>query len=324
MSTADKIESIVLKIAGIGVAFFGLRALNVAVKRKATEDYYAEKHKDEGANGIGAAERIKRRIYKEISLAQNAGIDFNKDYSEFTDEEIATLEELGHNASWEQKEQKPYAQAYYESLSKAYNAISGVGIGSAYDILDKDGNVILTWIEDAAAHVAHEREIEEARKRTLEAEERAAAARKKKNSTQRKLQQMSLFGTGYAGDPTYTQKQLDRYVNSNRLTDVQVDLSDNSKPGKYYVLCGDDQGGRGFYLAKSNVHLLYNYCRILGIPFDWCNADIAGVNYAPEVEHELWEIWREQLENEETNWDYDVWRAKVGDDYARAYVLPYM
>lgn len=198
--------------------------------------------RNKSIDGIGSVERIKRRIYKEISLAQNAGIDFNKDYSELTDEEIATLEELGHNASWEQKEQKPYAQAYYESLSKAYNAISGVGIGSAYDIRDKNGNVILTWIEDAAAHVAREREIEEARKRTLEAEERAAAARKKKNSTQRKLQQMSLFGTGYD----------------------------------------------------------------------------------PEIEHELWEIWREKLENEETNWDYDTWRAKVGDDYARAYVLPYM
>lgn len=236
MSTADKNRKRILKIAGIGVAFFGLCALNAAAKRKATEGG------DKSTDGIGSTERIKRRIYKEISLAQNAGIDFNKDYSEFTDEEIATLEELGHNASWEQKEQKPYAQAYYESLSKAYSAISGVGIGSAYDVRDKNGNVILTWIEDAAAHVAHEREIEEARKRTLEAEERAAAARKKKNSTQRKLQQMSLFGT----------------------------------------------------------------------------------RYTPEVERELWEIWREQLENEETDWDYDIWRARVGDDYARAYVLPYM
>ena len=157
--------------------------------------------KHNSVSGIGAAERIKRRIYKEISLAQEAGIDFNKDYSLFTDEEIATLEELGHNASWEQKEQKPYAQAYYESLQKAYNAISGVGIGTAYDIKDANGNTVLTWIEDAAAHVAHERDIEEKRKRTLEAEERAAAARKQRRATERKIQrgQMSLFGIG--GDP---------------------------------------------------------------------------------------------------------------------------
>lgn len=156
--------------------------------------------KRNAVSGIGAAERIKRRIYKEISLAQEAGIDFNKDYSLFTDEEIATLEELGHNASWEQKEQKPYAQAYYESLQKAYNAISGVGIGTAYDIKDANGNTVLTWIEDAAAHVAHERDIEEKRKRTLEAEERAAAARKAKHATDRKIQrgQMSLFGCGFA------------------------------------------------------------------------------------------------------------------------------
>lgn len=182
---------------GASIAYFTLIALKAAVKRKAEEDYYAEKN---GTGGIGAAERIKRRIYKEISLAQDAGIDFSKDYSQFTDEEIATLEELGHAASWEQKEQKPYAQAYYESLSKAYNAISGVGIGKAYDIKDANGNTVLTWIEDAASHVAHEREIEDKRQRTLELEARAAEARKRKRATDRAIQhgQMSLFGTGYA------------------------------------------------------------------------------------------------------------------------------
>lgn len=200
--------------------------------------------KNKGTAGIGAAERIKRRIYKEISLAQDAGIDFSKDYSQFTDEEIATLEELGHAASWEQKEQKPYAQAYYESLSKAYNAISGIGIGKAYDIKDANGNTVLTWIEDAAAHVSHEREIEDKRQRTLELEARAAEARKRKRATDRAIQhgQMSLFEVGYA----------------------------------------------------------------------------------PQIEDELWEIWREQIEYGETDYDYDTWRVLVGDEYAKRDVIPYM
>ena len=222
-------------IAGVGIVYIIGAAIVGAIKRRKAE---------KGTGSVGATERIKRRIFKEISLAQNAGIDFNKDYSQFTDEEIVTLEELGHNASWEQREQKPYAQAYYESLQKAYNAISGVGIGTAYDIKDANGNTVLTWIEDAAAHVAHEREIEEKRQRTLELEERAAEARKRKRATDRAIQrgQMSLFETGYA----------------------------------------------------------------------------------QAVEDELWEIWREQLEYGETDWDFDTWRAKVGDEYARADVLPYM
>ena len=51
MSTADKIEQVILKAAGIGVAFWAILAAREAAKRKATADYYAEKEK--GANGIG-------------------------------------------------------------------------------------------------------------------------------------------------------------------------------------------------------------------------------------------------------------------------------
>ena len=243
MTRADKIEQWFIRIGAIGTAFFALRAIDAAVKRKAMADYDA-KHHPEGVGSIGAAERIKRRIYKEISLAQEAGIDFNKDYSMFTDEEIAILEELGRNASWEQKEQKPYAQAYYESLSKAYNAISGVGIGTAYNIKDANGNIVLTWIEDAAAHVAQERDAAAARQRAIEADERATAARKRKAATNRAIQrgQMSLFGCGYT----------------------------------------------------------------------------------PAQERELYEIWRELIEYGDTDLDYDTWRALAGDEYARAYVLPFV
>lgn len=225
-------------ITGAAAAYFIGTAIAGAIKRK----------REQGAGGIGSigeVERIKRRIYKEISIAQDAGIDFAKDFAEFTDDEIELLAELGHNASWEQKEQKPYAQAYYESLRKAWNAISGLrGIGKAYNVKDADGNTVLTWIEDAAAHVAREKEIEEKRQRTLEAEKRAEAARKSARATDRAIQrgQMSLFGCGYAD----------------------------------------------------------------------------------EVEHELWEIWREQIEYGQTDYDFDTWRKLFGDVYAQADVLPYM
>lgn len=191
------------------------------------------KRKNASINGIGA---VKRRIYKEVSLAQDAGIDFSKPFSDMTSEEIETLEELGHNAGWGQKEQKSYAEAYYDSLRKAYNAVSGIsGIGRAYNIKDAWGNIVLTWIEDAQAHV-------DAEKRTLEAEKRAEEARKRLAKTKRNSSQMALFGMGYA----------------------------------------------------------------------------------PEVERELFEIWREELEYGYTELDYNTWRNIYGDEFAQAEVLPYM
>ena len=251
-------------IAGAGIVYFIGAAIAGAVKRRKAE---------KGTGGVGAAERIKRRIFKEISLAQDAGIDLNKDYSQFTDEEVATLEELGHNASWEQREQKPYAQAYFESLQKAYNAISGVGIGTAYEIKDANGNTVLTWIEDAAAHVAHEREIEEKRQRTLEAEERAAEARKRKRATDRAIQrgQMSLFGVN---DNWYGIKSV-KFIPHGEWADPEIKYR-----GKYYN--------------------------------------------AVDVEDELYNIWREQLEYGDTELDFEDWMRKVGGEYLKQDVLPYM
>lgn len=323
MIKANDINKAINWGVGASIAYFTLIALKAAVKRKAAEDYYAEKN---GTGGIGAAERIKRRIYKEISLAQDAGIDFSKDYSQFTDEEIATLEELGHAASWEQKEQKPYAQAYYESLSKAYNAISGIGIGKAYDIKDANGNTVLTWIEDAASHVAHEREIEDARQRTLELEARAAEARKRKRATDRAIQhgQMSLFGCGYTNTPNYSLSLLNRYLSTVPVFDAQVVLNDTNKQGHYYVLCGDSQGGRDFYIAPNNLPYFREYCKKHKIEYEQFYLPDDALGYAPQIEDELWEIWREQIEYGETDYDYDTWRALVGDEYAKRDVIPYM
>lgn len=65
MSTADKIEQVILKAAGIGVAFWAILAAREAAKRKATADYYAEKEK--GANGIGGYGKALREIYDNLN-----------------------------------------------------------------------------------------------------------------------------------------------------------------------------------------------------------------------------------------------------------------
>lgn len=134
------------------------------------------------ADGIGKVERIKRRIYKEVSLAQNAGVDFSKKYNDLTAAEKDALNRIGHEVGWKQSNRsiasgKAYTDSYYASLRRAWNAVSGVcGIGRAYNVKDANGNVCLTWIEDAEAHV-------NAEQRTLEAEKRAAEARSRLRKT---------------------------------------------------------------------------------------------------------------------------------------------
>ena len=119
----------------------------------------AHGRRTEQLEGVG---RLKRRVYKEVSLAQQAGVDFSKPFDE--------LETVGTEAEWKQSKRskesgKSYAEAYYNSLRRAWNAVSGVqGVGRAYNVKDADGNVVLTWIEDAAAHVAQERRLEELEK----------------------------------------------------------------------------------------------------------------------------------------------------------------
>lgn len=172
------------KISLINIACaFGLGALV----------WYTKKKCDEPVSGIGAAERIKRRIYKEVSLAQSAGVDFSKRYADLTKAEKKALENVGKQVGWKQSKRsvesgKPYVESYFGSLRRAWNAVSGVsGIGRAYDVKDAQGNVCLTWIEDAAQHVSREKDIEEKRQRALEAEKRAADARKRMKAAQRKI-----------------------------------------------------------------------------------------------------------------------------------------
>ena len=167
-----------------------------------------------GTSGIGAA---KRRIYKEISLAQKAGVDFSKKYDELTAEEIEALKNVSSKTG--------YTETYYKSLKKAYDAISG--IGSTYDVMDADGNVCLTWIEDAAAQAAEKRAIEEKR-RVLE--EKDAELRKRRNASkrmQKKIErdgllsvmpgdrQTSLFGVSALSAKDGLEPELLEYVRNN-------------------------------------------------------------------------------------------------------------
>ena len=239
-------------IAGGIAAYFVGSAIAGAIKRK------------NATSGIGAA---KRRIYKEISLAQQAGVDFAKKYDELTDDEILALQRVSNDTG--------FTETYYKGLKKAYDAISG--IGEAYDVADENGNTVLTWIEDPEIHAAHNREIEEARQRTLEAEARAEKARKSKRATERRLQQMSLFGIGYpkATPPFWYGIKSVELIPHGEWSDPEI----------YYK-------GR-----------LYN---------------------AVVAEEELYAIWREQIEFEETPYDFETWMRKVGGDYLKSDVLPYM
>lgn len=326
-------------------AYFVSVLIAGAIKRKKEE------------SGIGA---VKRRIYKEVSLAQDAGIDFSKPFSDMTSEEIETLEELGHNAGWEQKEQKSYAEAYYDSLRKAYNAVSGIsGIGRAYNIKDAQGNIVLTWIEDAQAHV-------DAEKRTLEAEKRAEEARKRLAKTRATTPTVAPQAPT-PKEPTLNQIRKDLL---DKAKHMQVITYDNY--GYEQIITGDD---RYNYLDSINyVVMIYdsigdekyktiypirsyptekeaeqfakhkrgrltntvrdNYEQVLGrrtckvIPIDDVNiksiTGVSGVGYTPEVERELFEIWREELEYGYTELDYNTWRAIYGDEFAQVEVLPYM
>lgn len=112
--------------------------------------------KKRGVSGIGKVERVKRRIYKEIAAAQKLGVDFDLKYNELSNSQINSLEEVGKLFGWKQTRRsiesgKPYTEAYYNSLKRAYNAIAGIGIGAAdystHTIRNGAGKVILQWRE---------------------------------------------------------------------------------------------------------------------------------------------------------------------------------
>lgn len=83
-----------------------------------------------------------------------------------------------------------------------------------------------------------------------------------------KRKRETTSGIGYAGTPNYTLGLLNRYLSSHEIFDVQVVLNDRNKYGHYYVLCGDDQGGRDFYLSPKNIPYFKNYCLRNGIEYE--------------------------------------------------------
>lgn len=451
----NKIIDYGIMVAG---AYFVGSAIAGAIKRK--------------KEGVGKVERIKRRIYKEVSLAQDAGVDFSKKYAELTADEKKALEHVGKDVvGWKQSKRsiesgKPYTESYFGSLRRAWNAVSGIeGIGRAYNVKDANGNICLTWIEDAAVHV-------EAEKRTLEAEERAAQARKRLQKTRRAMQRQAVapiapavpiapivpqkdenyerrlqfanivwneyrkedpyfddklpasaakeiahykykhavIADAYARNAVRVRNTRDRGVvveiqlpgskdwkiaesfgghlvqyakaildaenNKNTeegfaredLDDLRRALLDKAKHmhvdvphdlrDKYEDLIEDnyirgnnrykalelinwilwihqkyERGGDTFYpmysfeskedaLHHTGGKMKGNGFAIIPI-WEVPVEKITGIGYAPEVETELYEIWREQIEYGETEYDYDTWRKVVGDEYAED-VFKYM
>lgn len=244
--------------------------------------------KHNSVSGIGAAR--KRRIYKELSLAQQAGVDFTKPYDELTEDEIESLQRVSNETG--------YTETYYKSLQKAYNAISG--IGEAYDVVDADGNTVLTWIEDpqtqpSAQHSAYDdperyRALREAhdiendrmwaeqeRKRKMDETEARLAEQRRKLKKAGRSSQMALFGIGYPGarKPYWYGIPSVQFISHGEWSDPEIKYR-----GRYY------------------------------------NAAVA--------ENECYAIWREQLEYGETALDFEKWMQTVGGDYLKSDVLPYM
>ena len=203
-------------------------------------------------SGIGAT---KRRIFKELSLAQQAGVDFTKHYEELEPDEIKALQKVSNDSG--------YTETYYKSLKKAYDAISG--IGKTYDVVDYEGNTILTWTEDPQAQPGTRQPIFD----TMERDRALVEAREIED-----------------------ERRWAEENSARELEEREARLAEQRKRLR--------KAGRTSQMA------------------------FFGCGYTPEVERELYEIWREKIEYGETDYDYDTWRRVIGDEYARTAVLPYI
>lgn len=126
--------------------------------------------------------RVKRRIYVEIEEAQRRGIPLGQKYDALTSINKADLKAIGEQFGWKQSSVskasgKPYAEAYFGSLKRAYNAISG----TTHVVKDETGNTILTWRDPETAA-----EQEASRKRLEEIERDIAETRKRIRANKRK------------------------------------------------------------------------------------------------------------------------------------------
>lgn len=85
--------------------------------------------KKRGVSGIGKPIRVKhkRRIYREMEIAQQSSVDFLKPYTEQSAHAKRAISELTkrHNNS---SKRVPFTdEKYFNQLRRAYNAISGIG-----------------------------------------------------------------------------------------------------------------------------------------------------------------------------------------------------
>ena len=210
------------------------------------------KRKTKGMSGIGAA---KRRVFKELSLAQKAGVDFTKRYDELTPSEIKALQKVSNDTG--------YTETYYKSLKKAYDAISG--IGKNYDVVNADGDTVLTWIEDpdgSSRAVTYNINDDAERYRAL------------------------LDAREIEADRNWEQQEKAR-----KRDELEAQLAEQRKRLK--------KAGRSSQMA------------------------LFGVNNQA-IETELFEIWREQLDYGDTDYDFDTWKRIYGDEYIKSSILPYM
>lgn len=178
MNTFDKITAVVLG-AFVGYAAYGF-----------VKGYVIGR----GADGIGKVERVKRRIYKEVAVAQKAGIDFERKITEYNENGLALIESIGKQFGWKQSSRsiesgKSYAEAYFNSLRRAYNAVSGVqGVGEVYEVRNGEGKVVLTW-SDAMDHVKQEPSVIE------DLERRNAETRRRIRNRQRSMKLPVVYNT---------------------------------------------------------------------------------------------------------------------------------
>ena len=264
--------------------------------------------------GIGAT---KRRIYKELSLAQQAGVDFTKKYDELDEDEILALERVSADTG--------YTETYYKSLKKAYDAISG--IGETYDVVDENGNVCLSWIEDPqpaasrsgvmiddqerADYLRYAREVEddqiwaqqEKQREFDEREKRLAEMRK--NARRRQKQPV---------DQDFLKRLQEARELGERMARKQSEEDQLALFGIGYV-----PAKAPFWYGIPSVELVWHG--------EWGDPEIyyRGKYYnAYQAENELYAIWRDQIEYGETDLVFDEWMQSVGGDYLKQDVLPYL
>lgn len=189
MTTSDKITTWGVGLFGAWIAYRFFRG-------------YVQERRIEGVG------KLKRRIYKEVALAQQSGINFES--KEYPEAQSSVLDQLGHNAGWKQSSisiasGKSYAEAYYNSLRRAWNAVSGItGVGTTYKeytVKNAKGNPAIVWREYAPA----EEHIKSEPKETLEElEERLAKKRRNTRAFDHSiLPAAGYFNSGYSYGPGY-------------------------------------------------------------------------------------------------------------------------